>query len=591
MKLDADEKNRLAKNINTLTNLKNYQFQTIVLSESVDEERVADIFVRINSKGVHLNSADFILTLMSVFWEQGRQDLESFSRAAKTPSSGTPSPFNYFIQPSPDQLLRASVGLAFRRGNLRYIYALLRGKNLETGEVSPEWREAQFKILHDAHDATLNLTNWHEFLKCLRQAGFRSRRMISSETAVMYVYVMWLIGRIDFNVEIKVLRNVIARWWFMAHTTSRYTNSPETQIESDLKKLKGIPKGDATMFCELLNHIITDTFTPDYWEIALPNRLDTTSNKSPSLSAYWAALNILEAEVLFSQQKVSEMLDPSITPIRNMERHHLFPRDHLEKLNITDNIQVNAISNMAFVDWNRNLEISNSGPSDYWPKLKEQLNPERLRRQMHWHALPLGWDQLAYDEFRDKRRKLISTVVKEAFEQLYESQSRDYVQMSVSEIISFGESQTLEFKERARWSYGTDLKDKSEQLIVKSLAGFTNCEGGTLLIGVSDSGEVLGIEQDYETFTKRKNRDGFQLFLTELIKNKLGANIATLCQISFHDIDGKDICRVDVVPSSKPIFTSMQKGQRPTDFWVRMGNRTEQLFGESVIEYTTNHWG
>ena len=589
--LDDAEKNRLAKNIGRLQGIKKYSFQTIVLDKSIDEERVADIFVRINSKGVKLNSADFILTLMSIFWDKGRQELELFSRNSKLPSSQIPSPYNYFIQPSPDQLLRTSVGLAFRRGNLRYIYSMLRGKNLETGEISQEWRETQFESLQTAHEATLDLTNWHEYLKCIRRAGFRSKRMVSSETAVMYIYILWLIGRIEYNLGLPQLREVIARWWFMAHTTSRYTNSPETQIEADLKRLQSVAKGDSAKFCELLDHIVNDTFTGDYWDITLPNRLDTSSNKSPTLSAYWAALNILDAEVLFSTQKVSEMLDPAITPIKSMERHHLFPRSYLRKINITNTIQVDAIANMGFVDWIDNVSISDTAPCEYWPQMTRNIEPGRLKKQMHWHALPHGWERMDYYEFLETRRKLIAQIVKEGFERLCQSMPlTDSDSISLSELISFGESNALEFKESARWSYGTAMKNKSEQIIVKSIAGFANTEGGTLLIGVSDDGTVKGIESDYATLSKG-NRDGYELFLKQLIKNKLGGYVASLCRISFHNLMGKDTCRVDVLASSKPVFVSDPKTNKQTDFWVRLGNRTDQLFGSDLVDYTKNHWG
>ena len=66
--------------------------------------------MRINGKGKSLNQADFIMTLMSVFWDEGRAELEAFARAATRPSDGQASPFNQFIKPSPDQLLRATVG-------------------------------------------------------------------------------------------------------------------------------------------------------------------------------------------------------------------------------------------------------------------------------------------------------------------------------------------------------------------------------------------------------------------------------------------------------------------------------------------------
>ncbi len=103
------------KVIDRLYDLQNYPFTALELSSSVDEEQVADVFVRINSQGVTLNQADFILTLMSVFWDEGRADLETFCRLSRQPSTGGASPFNYFIKPDPDQMLRVSVGLGFRR--------------------------------------------------------------------------------------------------------------------------------------------------------------------------------------------------------------------------------------------------------------------------------------------------------------------------------------------------------------------------------------------------------------------------------------------------------------------------------------------
>jgi len=386
VELDDEEKDRLVESIDRLKDLQNYPFQAIELDRTVNEEHVAEVFVRINSEGVKLNNADFILTLMSVFWENGRRELEAFSRAAKTPSTSGASAFNHFIEPAPDQMLRAAVGLAFRRGRLQYVYSILRGKDLETGEFSPDRRDSQFENLQEAQAATLDLTNWHEYLKCLQQAGFRSGRMVSSETALMYVYILWLAGRRDFNVEIKKLREVIARWWFMAHTTGRYTGSSETQIEADLNRIRALKNGDADGFCELLDRIVRDTFTKDYWEITLPNRLDTSSPKSPPLSAYWASLNILDAEMLFSDLKVSTMLDPLVTPVKDMERHHLYPRAHLKRLEITETARINAIANMAFVDWSDNLAISDKAPSEYWVTMTENMPKDQLKRQMRWHA-------------------------------------------------------------------------------------------------------------------------------------------------------------------------------------------------------------
>ena len=127
-----------------------FPFTVLQLSAGIDEEQVAEVFVRINSKGKSLNQADFILTLMSVFWEDGRKELEAFCKASRKPEKGKPGPYNYFIEPDPDQLLRVSVGIGFRRARLQYAYALLRGKDLESGKLSKEQREKQFAVLQAA---------------------------------------------------------------------------------------------------------------------------------------------------------------------------------------------------------------------------------------------------------------------------------------------------------------------------------------------------------------------------------------------------------------------------------------------------------
>ncbi len=160
----------------------------------------------------------------------------------------------------------------------------------------------------------------------------------------------------------------------------------------------------------------------------------------------------------------------------------------------------------------------------------------------------------------------------------------------IQDLIADVKSNVLEFKERARWSHGTDKKGKSEQIVVKSIAGFMNSEGGTLLIGVADDGAVTGLEADYATLSKG-NRDGYQLFLTQLIGDKLTGPSPSLCRISFHEIDGKDVCQINVSASSKPVFACPVTSKEFTDFWVRQGNKTEQYFGTELVDYINDHWG
>jgi hypothetical protein len=412
-----EEQKAIKKAIQRLYSLDQYNFTALELNESVNEEEVAEVFVRINSKGEALNQADFILTLMSVFWEEGRRQLEAFCHEARTPSKNEASPYNHFVEPDPDQLLRASIGLGFHRARLQYAYSILRGKNLETGEVSDEQRTRQFERLRNAQEYALDLTHWHEYFKALSHAGFRSGDMVTSEMTLFYCYLMFLIGRRDFGLKGHELRTVIARWFFMCNISRRYTGSSESTMEADLARIK---KADtASDFAQVLDQIIENTLTNDFWTITLPDELDSSAAYSPTLFAYHAALNVLDAKALFSDLKVSELLDPSVNAKKKgVERHHLFPKNYLKKQGVTNNTRRNQIANYAYVEWADNIQIADRSPADYFPEYAERYSNGELEQMMEWHALPEGWEHMDYRDFLEERRQRIATVTRKGFERL-----------------------------------------------------------------------------------------------------------------------------------------------------------------------------
>lgn len=415
VELSADEIKKIRKAFNNLTNLEGYPFSALELSAEIDEEQVADVFVRINSQGKKLNQADFILTLMSVFWEDGRRDLEEFCRLCRVPSKDSASPFNYLIDPNPDQMLRVSVGLAFRRARLQYVYSILRGKDLDSGDFSIERREKQFQNLQTAQSKVLNIVNWHEFIKSIKQAGFARHDYISSDNNLLYAYIFFLIGREDIKMDLYELKKLIAKWFFMCSITGRYTGSPETAMESDLARLRGIDSPD--QFKRVLNDIIDGQLTNDFWCITLPMDLATSSSTSPSLYAYYAAQYIIGANGLFSKLKISDLLQEGLRSKKSaLERHHLFPKAWLERNGVSDQTQRNQIANYALVEWNDNINISDSEPSKYLPNYLCRLTNEDKVKMYYWHALSENWDQMDYFDFLIDRRKRIAQVVKDAYD-------------------------------------------------------------------------------------------------------------------------------------------------------------------------------
>ncbi len=166
--------------------------------------------------------------------------------------------------------------------------------------------------------------------------------------------------------------------------------------------------------------------------------------------------------------------------------------------------------------------------------------------------------------------------VKEALEKSGEYQIR--------KMIVSGEGAELEFKSSARF----DAQDNKINNVVKAIAGFLNSEkGGTLLIGVHDNGGIIGLQQDYQTLGKKKNRDGYENFLTDLLLSSCGKECSPLIQITFHILEGKDICKVTVQPSPKPVFVKEGNNEH---FFVRTGNSTRPFSTRETLGYCKIRW-
>jgi hypothetical protein len=541
---------------------------------------------------VELNQADFILTLMSVYWDEGRKELEAFSRDAKMPAPGKPSPFNYFLEPSPAELLRVAIGYGFRRGRLRSVYNLLRGK--EPDDEHQTAGEKNFAILKEAQAEVLKLSNWHQFLHSVMLAGFRSGRLITSRNTLLYGYVLFLVGKIQHGVPLVTLKQSIARWIFMSALTSRYTTSYETQIEADLNRLATAQSGDE--YVAILDKLIKENLTEDFWTIALPAQFETTASRSPTLYAYYAALSLLKARVLFSPMYVSDLLDPAVRGDRlSVERHHLFPVAYLKSQGVEQSRDIDQIANYALVEWPDNADISDKAPADYAPPMLASLTPEERTRQAFWHALPDGWTTMPYPQFLSERRRKLADVVRKGFEQIgnvdldADADKSEAAAPSLEELIREGESTTIEFKSTARWSVNdSKVHDGVEFAVVRTVAGFLNTNGGTLVIGVADDGAVVGLEHDYATL-KKKDRDGFQLFLYDLLGLTLGKNALPWLSVKFENLDDRDVAVVTVQRSPKIVFTN-PKGQKVDDVYVRFGNSTRKLTPAEVLQYIED-WG
>lgn len=428
-RLPREDERRIEEAINRLARVLSYQFQVVQLKKDVSRETAADVFVRINSEGVKLSSADFILTWLSVFWEEGRQQLEDFARGSRfTPqelsrweeSTVRWTPKNPYLMLDPGHVLRVVVAVGNRRAPLQDAYNALRGRDPRTREIVPENRDKELAKLKNGQARALDPKNWDEFLKVIERAGIRTSAMVTAKNAVIYGYALWLIGRTEFGMPVDDLREVMARWYFMAQITGRFSGSAETRAQEDLNRLDGLERTPET-FRNAIDSLVSTTLTEDWWSVTLPEDLHTSNMSGPAYTGYVAALNILDADVLLSTLKVKDWIDPNRRPIKGVEKHHLFPKDYLKgPLGLKSTRQINQVANQALVEWSDNIDISNEAPSVYWPAqvADKAIQGERLAKQTWWHALPDGWTHMTYPDFLAARRKLIAAVTREGFRKL-----------------------------------------------------------------------------------------------------------------------------------------------------------------------------
>ncbi len=418
-KLSDEEQDLISENITALSNLKQYPLPVFEIKANAEEENVSEIFVRVNSGGVSLKQNDFILTLLSLYWEDGRKDIEKFSKNSTSPLKNKITSYNHLTEVTAQDVIRVVMAYAFDRARLKYGYKLLRGADFDKkGAVDIGLRNQRLEVLKEKLPDVLDVNNWHEFLKSIMNAGYLSSDLILSGNAIFYTYALYLIAKYRFNAQYNQNMHLTSLWFFYASLVSLYTGSFESVVESHLNLIKGLTSLEE--YKRFIVSRVEERITNDYFDITLvgSDGLAVSGRGNNAWNAYVAALNLLNAKILFSKGNllISKMFEPGSDGKRkSLEKHHLFPKAYLKKMKYND-AKINQMANYAFIDWKDNKEILDMAPSIYYPVVCEGLSTETILRMEDENALPHGWEQMNYEDFLIERRKLMATKIKQAFE-------------------------------------------------------------------------------------------------------------------------------------------------------------------------------
>lgn len=415
--LTDEEEDIVEQNINDLLNLGIYTLPTLKINSKADEEDVAEIFVRVNSGGTKLTEKNFIETLLAVFDNEVHDKIGAFCAESRIPAECTS--YNHIIAVDPSHLIRIAVGIAFRRARLKYAYMLLRGKDLRSGVTSTKTREdnlAKFKV---GLALATDLNNWHAFLNLFSRAGYLKGSIVASTNAIVFSYVLYLIGKYSYKVPPMKLNQVITKWIFMATVTLFYTGSTESEVEKQFADLRDVK--DAEGFVSYLESVIETRFTDDYFSYTLPSSLEGSSANSPAWFGYVASLIVLGTPMLFSTAPLSQhFVVGSNGGKSSIDKHHIFPKNYLTQIGYDNDRDRNQIANFTYLDYNTNIDIGDKAPAEYVGEYRQKLGEAGYALTCKQNALPLGFEEMEYQDFLRQRRLLMAETVRAAYRKLCE---------------------------------------------------------------------------------------------------------------------------------------------------------------------------
>ncbi|MBE2254346.1 MAG: DUF262 domain-containing protein [Myxococcus sp.] len=430
--------------LETLRGITSNQIGLIELASELDIETVTEIFIRVNSEGVPLGQADFAMSKIAVNEAYGgnalRKAIDYFCHLAVAPdfySVITKNDVTFaksdFLQqmawlrkenddlfdPSYTDMLRVAFTSEFRRGKLEDLVALLSGRNFETKQYEEAIVQDSFSRLRSGVERFMNETHFKRFIMIIRSAGFVDASMIGSQNALDFAYILYLTLR-ELKVPDADIERHVRRWFVMSLLTGRYSGSPESTIDYDIRQIHA--QGVVAFTDSIIRGDLSDAF----WGASLPQELDTSSSSSPHFRVFKAAqVKLGDKGFLSKDISVRELIEVK------SDVHHLFPKDFLKKNGLARG-QYNQVANYAVTQSEINIAIGNKEPATYFAQLREQCtggkkrygnitNEDDLRANLASHCIPeiIGQSGLSdFPRFLAERRKLMAAKIHKYFDTL-----------------------------------------------------------------------------------------------------------------------------------------------------------------------------
>lgn len=440
---DVDKK-QVRNAFSNLVNIPKKQIGLIELAPDLDIETVTEIFIRINSKGVVLSQADFAMSKIASNTEYNgnelRKAIDYFCHLAIAPefykhivdNDKEFAKTDFFAKmqwlktenedlydPDYNDLIRVAFTSQFNRGRLSDLVSLLSGRNFETRTFENEIAENSFSTLRKGVNNFINETNFKRFLMIVKSAGFISPKLIRSQNAINFAYIVYLKLK-DIGVNAVNIETYVRRWLVYSILTGRYSGSPESAFDYDIKQISNKP------FDEILREREEAELSDAFWNASLPQSLDTSVASSPYFHVFLASQVKANDRGFLSK----DVLVGDLISIRG-DIHHLFPKDYLKK-NGLDRSKYNQIANYVYMQSEINIKVGNKPPKDYFELIKTQMQgnnqqvsglatEQQLLDNLKMNCVPTEIQEMRIDDYNDflsLRRKMMAQKIKEYYQTL-----------------------------------------------------------------------------------------------------------------------------------------------------------------------------
>lgn len=438
------DKKQVRNAFSNLMNIPKKQIGIIELAADLDIETVTEIFIRINSKGVVLSQADFVMSKIASNTEYNgnelRKAIDYFCHLAIAPEfykhivdndkefsnsvffqkmSWLKTENEDLYDPNYNDLIRVAFTTQFNRGRLSDLVSLLSGRNFETRTYEDSIAESSFANLKKGVNNFINETNFKRFLMIIKSAGFISPKLIRSQNAINFAYIVYLKLK-ELGVNSVAIESYVRRWLVFSILTGRYSSSPESAFDFDIKQISIKP------FDEYLKEKEEGELSDAFWNASLPQSLDTSVASSPYFHVFLASQVKANDKGFLSK----DVLVGDLISLRG-DIHHLFPKDYLKK-NGLDRRQYNQIANYVYMQSEINIKVGNKPPKNYFEIVKSQMfenqqevsgikTEQQLLENLKMNCVPIEIQQMSiidYNDFLDLRRKLMATKIKEYYQSL-----------------------------------------------------------------------------------------------------------------------------------------------------------------------------